>query len=76
MGGGGHKPGEVFQVKCVAKDGPEVTFLSNEVSISAIFHQQEDVDYYNLERNYVVTFVPVAPQHLSGETGSGSQSGT
>jgi len=72
MGTGSHKPGEAFKLKCVAKNGPEVNFLSNQVSISAIFHQQEDVDYFEVEKEYVVDFMRLAGGHPPGEAGSGS----
>lgn len=76
MGGGGHKPGEVFSVRCIAKSGPKVSFLSNDVSISAIFHQQEDADYFDVKREYVVDFMPVTGSHPAGQRGSEPQSGS
>lgn len=75
MGTGSHKPGEAFKLKCVAKNGLEVTFLSNEVSISAIFHKQEDADYFDIEKEFLVDFMPIAGGHPTGERGSEPQSG-
>lgn len=70
MGTGSHKPGEVFSVRCVAKSGPKVSFLSKDVSISAIFHQQEDADYFDVEKEYAVDFLPITSGHPIGSVGS------
>lgn len=59
------RPGIMFKAKCVARDGPQLTFLSHEISITSTFHQQEDADYFQVGKEYAIGFNPAA----SGDSG-------
>jgi hypothetical protein len=56
--GGGHRPGEPIKVRCAAKSGLSVDFLSDAVSVEILFTKPEDADYFTVGTDYVVVFTP------------------
>jgi hypothetical protein len=57
MGTGGHRPGEVYAVKCTSNDGTRVTFEGTEVMVTYIFSSPAKAEYYKVGTDYVLVSV-------------------